>query len=62
MWGHRAIDPGMLYWQPGDFKVPSMATCMQRAGRGIAAVKHEALEDAREVIRLVRLKFGVALQ
>ena len=54
---HRAIDPGMIYWDPTDPTVPDMLTCMKRAGRA-GVVTHTAEEDAREVIRLVRLKYG----
>lgn len=52
---HRVIDPGMLYWEPGDLTVPDMKTCMGRAGRE-GVVTHNAVEDAREVIRLIRFK------
>ncbi len=58
---HRAIDPGMIYWDPTDPCVPDMLTCMRRAGRG-GAVTHTAIEDAREVIRLIRLKYGYPIR
>jgi len=57
---HRAINPGMLYWEPNDLTVPDMLTCMKRAGRG-GIVTHEAVEDALEVIRLVRIKHKVLI-
>lgn len=50
---HRAIDPGMLYWRPGDPTVPDMSTCLKRASED-GNVTHKAVEDARDVIKLIR--------
>jgi oligoribonuclease len=50
---HRAIDPGMLYYQKGDVEVPSTQVCMERAGVD-GSVAHTALEDAYTVIKLIR--------
>lgn len=51
---HRAIDPGMLYWWPPDGQIPDMQTCLMRAGIESPTVAHRALDDARDVVRLVR--------
>ncbi len=52
---HRIIDVGNLYWDwnlDGD-KLPSMEVCLKRAGfKG--GVKHNAIDDARDVLRLIR--------
>lgn len=54
---HRFVDPGMLYWQPEiDDCPPNTKLCMERAGRP-GEVKHTAIEDAMEVIHLVRQKY-----
>lgn len=50
---HRTIDVAPMYWQPGDKVLPDTKTCMKRAGLD-GIVKHTALEDARNVVRLVR--------
>lgn len=56
---HRTIDPAMLFWDPlMDLEPPSTELCMMRAGLD-PEVKHEAVEDARNVIRLIR--FGGAV-
>lgn len=49
---HRCIDPAMLYWRGGE-DLPSTAECCRRAGLP-DAVAHTAVEDARQVIQLVR--------
>lgn len=51
---HRTIDPGMLYFNPvTDLIPPDLKTCKQRAGLN-AEVSHEALDDAWDVIQLIR--------
>jgi hypothetical protein len=53
----RVLDPGSMYWIPetdGD-TLPSTETCLKRAGLD-SSIKHEALGDARNVLRLVRRK------
>lgn len=50
----RVLDPTSLYFDPEtDEELPSLETCKQRAGLE-GAVKHDALEDARDVIRVIR--------
>lgn len=60
---HRVIDPAILYYKPGDEKLPDSATCLERAGMA-GEVAHTALEDALMVIKLIRHKllpnFGVS--
>ena len=57
---HRALDPGSMYFDPRiDDEVPSTAECLKRAGLD-PDVKHRALEDARDVVRLIR--FRAAMQ
>lgn len=53
----RILDAGPLFT---DFKndewIPNLNTCMQRAGIE-GSVKHCALEDARDLIRVLRTKY-----
>jgi len=54
---HRMLDPGTLYFDPNeDNEVPSTEVCMKRAGIQ-GDVKHTALEDALNVIKLLRHKY-----
>jgi len=56
---HRSIDPGMLYWNPRTDKVPpDTKTCLTRAGLD-TEVKHDAINDAFDVIRLIRTAVGI---
>jgi len=51
---HRSIDPAIFFWIPQyDFEMPSTNHCLQRAELNSVS-KHRALDDARDVIRLVR--------
>lgn len=53
---HRVIDPGMLYFNPlTDSVPPDLKECKKRAGLP-ELVTHEALDDAWDVIQLVRAK------
>jgi oligoribonuclease len=49
---HRVFDPGSIFYQPGDKKLPDLATCLKRAGLE-GAVKHRALDDCRDVFNLL---------
>ena len=54
---HRVIDPGMMYFDPRNDNVPpDLKECKKRA-RLPEHVSHEALDDAWDVIQLVREKF-----
>lgn len=51
---HRLLDPAMLYLDPTkDTRVPSLSTCLERAGLP-ATVAHNAVDDAMDVVRLLR--------
>jgi hypothetical protein len=50
---HRTLDPAMLFWRPGDEKLPDSKTCYQRAGKQ-GDVAHTALEDGLDVVWLIR--------
>jgi hypothetical protein len=53
---HRFIDPGNMYYIPGvDDGPPSTEECLKRAGLP-PVVQHRALDDALDVIRLIRYK------
>jgi oligoribonuclease len=55
---HRSLDPGVLYWRPLiDKEVPSSKECMIRAGLS-GEVAHNAVDDAKMVIKLIREKTG----
>lgn len=51
---NQTLDPAILYldWQR-DYKLPSMRICKQRAGLS-EEMTHQALDDAKDVIRLLR--------
>jgi oligoribonuclease len=50
---HRALDPSSLYYEKGDMCLPNLQTCLTRA-RIISEVQHTALEDARDIVRVIR--------
>jgi len=53
----RIVDPAILYYQIGDDeKLPDLKTCLERAGIK-KEVAHTAIEDAFDVIKLIRFKF-----
>lgn len=54
----RTLDPAILYvdWET-DKVIPSMIDCKTRAGVP-GAVTHNALEDAWDVVQLLRKKYG----
>ena len=55
---HRNIDPGNLYWVPNQdgASLPNLKTCLERAGID-EVVDHTAVDDARQVIKLIRHYF-----
>ena len=57
MFKHRVMDPAMLFMRATDTSVPSLLVCKQRAGID-TPVAHTALEDARDVVRLIRVGLG----
>ena len=52
---HRMIDIGALYLKPGDDQIPGMEECMRRAGIENPVVTHEALQDCKDAIQLMRV-------
>ena len=53
----RLLDPGILYYQKGDEALPGLSESLKRAGFE-SNVKHTAVEDALDVIKLIRAKLG----
>ena len=55
----RVLDPGILFidWQ-NDESVPSLDVCKQRAGID-GAVTHNAVEDAIDVVKLLRKQYQI---
>ncbi|MEN6367617.1 MAG: hypothetical protein ABFC88_12455 [Thermoguttaceae bacterium] len=52
---HRIIDPAILFWNPAeDERLPDSKTCSERAG-GDGKVAHTAIDDALEVVRMIRM-------
>lgn len=49
----RVLDPAILYWEKEDNQLPSMQECLKRTGSK-TEVAHNAVDDARDVIRLLR--------
>lgn len=57
---HRILDPAMLYFDPEEDteNLPSTEVCIKRA-RIDGEVKHTALDDAINVIKLLRRKYPI---
>lgn len=59
---HRVFDPGSMYFKMGDEEIPDTKVCMKRAGLK-SEVAHNAIDDAKDVIRLIRYKvWGMILE
>lgn len=56
---HRVLDPGMLYIDPRNDSVPPDLTECKKRAKLPEHVSHEALDDAWDVIQLIREKFPV---
>ena len=54
--GHRFLDPSMLYMTKEDKVLPSTEECLKRIGKTPSGL-HKALDDAKDVIELIRAKF-----
>ena len=52
---HRKIDPAILFvdWE-NDESLPNLKTCLERAGIK-EKVSHDALEDALQIVKLIRV-------
>lgn len=56
----RYLDPGSMYATSRDDSPPDTAECLRRAGLE-PSVKHRALNDAEDICRLIRAKWGIPL-
>jgi DNA polymerase III epsilon subunit-like protein len=58
---HRFIDPSILYFEPGDIALPDILKCTERmeqeTGEKIVWSHHSALDDALQIVRLMRHRF-----
>ena len=53
---HKILDPGAMYMEIYDDVVPGTEECLERAGIRGKEIAHTALEDAWDVIELIRFK------
>ena len=51
----RILDPAILYFDSSDERLPNLADCKERAGIK-SAVSHKAIEDAWDVVEILRNK------
>jgi hypothetical protein len=51
----RVLDPAILYYEKGDNFLPSLQECLNRAEID-SEVRHTAIEDCLDVIKLIRKK------
>jgi len=56
---HRILDPGSMYMKIDDEAVPGTEECLKRAGL-TPNVEHEAVADAFDVVKLIRIHFGIS--
>lgn len=55
---HRVLDPGILYLQKDDDRIPGLEECKKRAGIVETRVNHNAIDDAIDVILLLRCRLS----
>lgn len=55
---HRVIDPGSMYVKLDDESPPNLKTCLERAGFD-DEVPHNAVDDSKLVVKLIRNHFGI---
>lgn len=60
LFAHRVLDPGSMYTLPTDKRPPDTAECCRRAGID-DTVTHNALDDALQVIALIRKHWGISV-
>jgi oligoribonuclease (3'-5' exoribonuclease) len=61
VFNHRIVDPAMLYFNPTtDEAPPSLSVCLERAGIN-KTVAHTAVEDALDVLVLIRKHYGIGV-
>ena len=51
----KILDVAPLFFEPGDKELPSLSLCKKRAGMD-EVVTHDALEDAYDIINLLKYK------
>jgi len=54
---HKILDPGILFVEPDDESLPGLGECKKRAGLP-EKVSHTAVEDALDVVELIRFKLS----
>jgi len=58
---HRVLDPGSMYFDPEkDNTPPDLSTCLERAGLD-DEVEHTAVQDSKDVVKLIRKAKNVDL-
>jgi len=57
---HRILDPGSMYAEITDTRVPGTEECLRKAGFE-PNVTHEAVDDALDVVKLIRHHFGISM-
>lgn len=50
----RILDPGVLFLDAEDDSIPGMSKCKERACLSDTSVAHDAVNDAKDVVNLVR--------
>jgi len=55
---HTILDPGPMFVTKEDRSIPGLGTCLARAGFD-ANVAHTAVEDAVDVVKVIRYKFDI---
>lgn len=56
---HRILDPAILFFDPKiDDRLPNLEECKKRAGLTDTTIAHTALEDAWDVIQVMRYKLN----
>jgi len=53
---HRFLDPGPMYMTKSDDAVPGLDECLRRIGIQNPIIAHTAIEDAIDVIKVIRFK------
>lgn len=59
-WKHRVLDLGSLYLREDDSDIPNLNECLRRAGLAKSCT-HRALDDAMDVVKCIRRRYGIAV-
>jgi hypothetical protein len=57
-WNKRVLDPAILFYRPGDACLPDFKTCCERANV-VPGGHHNAVKDAIDVCRLLKVGIGI---